>query len=166
MRGRKDFVEHAARSVRQARVSRPAAHLGLMRGMDDYFSGGAVIALSPAGGPFYFAISRHLMAVPCAGPAGRGPRDARSMNDRGVCEYRAGFVKQAISSLRKAIALDPAHLESYLSLGAVYSFQGRRSDASSAYRAGLAAAPAGKELAVRALILSEMEQLGHGDRGP
>lgn len=44
---------------------------------------------------------------------------------RGVCEYLKGSRAAAIEDFRAAVALDPALLSTYLSLGSLYHQEGR-----------------------------------------
>jgi tetratricopeptide (TPR) repeat protein len=59
--------------------------------------------------------------------------NARLRSDRGVCYARLGKLDEAAAELRTAVSLDPALLPAYLSLGFVYTRQGRRAQAREIY---------------------------------
>ncbi|MBI4676511.1 MAG: tetratricopeptide repeat protein [Elusimicrobia bacterium] len=73
----------------------------------------------------------------------RGPRPrSKDYSDKAVCEYLLGRKKEAVLDLNRAIKIDPAGLEAYVSLGAIYSNQGAAQKALEMYERGLAV-PAG-----------------------
>jgi tetratricopeptide (TPR) repeat protein len=91
--------------------------------------------------------------------AQRRPADAGVLKDKGICEYQDGLLDAAAESLKAAISLDPGLLEAYLSLGTLYSGQGRRDQALAVYDQALARTPRPDQAAVRPLIVQSRADL-------
>lgn len=77
------------------------------------------------------------------------PRSAVFLKNLGVCEWLSGDAKGAERRLREALRREPGLLSAALSLGFVYSKQGRSAEARGVYEAALGAAPAPGEAALR-----------------
>lgn len=67
----------------------------------------------------------------------RRPNDAVAWHDRAVSEFSAGRADEALRDLKRSVTLAPDRLETYLTLGYVYSATGRLPEARAAYAAGL-----------------------------
>jgi tetratricopeptide (TPR) repeat protein len=90
----------------------------------------------------------------------KNPADARALADRGVCRYRLGRVREGAADLERSLALEPARLETYASLGAVEEARGRPAAAAALYDRALALrAPKGAP-GLRAMIERDRRRLG------
>jgi tetratricopeptide (TPR) repeat protein len=86
------------------------------------------------------------------------PADAGLKKDLGICQYGAGRLDEAQSSLREAIRLDPGLLDAYLSLGSILEGQGRRADARAVYDQALARPVRRPDEPIRQLLMKAREE--------
>ncbi|MBI5247060.1 MAG: hypothetical protein HY923_07750 [Elusimicrobia bacterium] len=91
--------------------------------------------------------------------ARRHPGVASFLSDKGVCEHLKGDDVAALADLRAAVALDPAFLPAYLTLGAVHASHGRRAEALAAYEQALSRSAAEDADPLRPAVLAAREDL-------
>jgi tetratricopeptide (TPR) repeat protein len=89
-------------------------------------------------------------------------RDAALFLDLGICEYSMNLSTQAVTSLKKAIKLDPKLWEAYLSLGAIYGGQGQQAKATAVYDSALAVKPVKENDPLLAIIRKNRRESAGG----
>ncbi|MBI4676599.1 MAG: tetratricopeptide repeat protein [Elusimicrobia bacterium] len=78
---------------------------------------------------------------------------AKDLSDKAVCEYRQGNAEVAVLDLKAALAMEPAGLEAYVSLAALYSMQGSYRLSLDVYEKGLAVKDAKGAASLREQLL-------------
>jgi tetratricopeptide (TPR) repeat protein len=97
--------------------------------------------------------------------AERFPEDAAALHDLAVSEYFTGRHEDALRDLRRAKALAPARLETYLTLGFVCTARGLKEEALAVYSEGLAHPAAAESADLRARLETSRAALSAGGPG-
>lgn len=87
------------------------------------------------------------------------PAVAAYFSDLGICEYRQGLIESSIKNLQTAIGLDARHIPAYLTLGAIFTEQGRYDDALTFYDAAISAPSSPEYEFLRKMIVVSREEL-------